>query len=91
MEDMTRNAPLLGALLLAFAVGLFGGDPVAAQAPGQKAGEFFKNVTVAKDMPAELMQPSMQLMEIALGVHCVYCHDDDNTKRDLDTKPVPGR
>jgi len=27
-------------------------------------------------------------MEIALGVHCVYCHDADNQKRDLDVKPT---
>jgi len=37
--------------------------------------------------PADLMQPSMQMMEISLGVHCVYCHDPDATKRDLDTNP----
>lgn len=34
------------------------------------------------------MQPTMHLMEIALGVHCVYCHDDNAQRRDLDTKPV---
>ena len=33
------------------------------------------------------MQPTMQFMEISLGVHCVYCHDADATKRDLDNKP----
>ena len=60
------------------------------QAPAQKpqmAEEVFKNVQVLKGLPAELMQPSMQLMEISLGVHCVYCHDNDGTKRELDTKP----
>jgi cytochrome c553 len=90
------------ALGLALAVGFVGGRPVVAQAPaaqapappaaavpapGQTTDSFFKNVQVLKGLPAELMQPSMQLMEISLGVHCVYCHDPDGTKRELDTKP----
>src|SRR6267142_4430033 len=52
-----------------------------------KTDTFFKNVQVLKGLPAELMQPSMQLMEISLGVHCNYCHDNDGAKRELDTKP----
>jgi photosynthetic reaction center cytochrome c subunit len=80
-----KSTVLFGVLVLALAIGFV---ESAAQAPGQTAGQFYKNVQVVKDMPAELMQPSMQLMEIALGVHCPYCHDDDNTKRDLDNKPT---
>src|SRR5262245_38810358 len=91
------------ALSFALAVSFVSGHPVAAQAPAaqnppaaapapvpgpnDKTDTFFKNIKVLKGMPADLMQPSMQLMEIALGVHCVYCHDNDNTKRELDTKP----
>ena len=90
------------ALGLVLAVGLLGGHPVVAQAPaaqapaapaaavpapGETTDHFFKNVQVLKGLPAELMQPSMQLMEISLGVHCVYCHDADGAKRELDTKP----
>jgi cytochrome c553 len=90
------------ALGLVLAVGFVGGHPVVAQAPaaqapappaaavpapGQTTDSFFKNVQVLKGLPAELMQPSMQLMEISLGVHCAYCHDNDGTKRELDTKP----
>jgi len=59
--------------------------------PGQKSSEFFKNVKILGDLPANLMQPTMQFMEISLGVHCVYCHDQDNTKRDLDVKPTKAR
>jgi len=59
--------------------------------PGQKAGDFFKNVQILKDLPANLMQPTMQFMEISLGVHCNYCHDNDNTKRELDVKPTKAR
>ena len=75
------------ALVLALAVGWVGSQSAAAQA-GQKAEQFYKNIKVLNGMDANLMQPTMQLMEIALGVHCVYCHDDNNQRRDLDTKPV---
>ncbi len=75
-------------VVLALIVGLAGGVSVMAQQPGpQPAEQFYKNIQVLKGMPAHLMQPTMQLMEIALGVHCVYCHDADNTKRELDGKP----
>jgi hypothetical protein len=76
-------------LSLALVIGLIGVRTVSAQAqPGQKMEEFYKNIRVMKGMEAQVMQPTMQLMEIALGVHCVYCHDPDNTKRELDTKPT---
>lgn len=78
MSGKSTNV-LFGVLVLALAIGFVGS--AGAQAP-------YKNVQVLKDLPPNLMQPTMQLMEIALGVHCVYCHDDDNTKRELDTKPV---
>ena len=61
--------------------------PAPVPGPGDKTDTFFKNVKVLKGLPAELMQPSMQLIEISLGVHCVYCHDNDGAKRELDTKP----
>jgi hypothetical protein len=75
------------ALVLALAIGWVGTQSAVAQAPGQNSDQFYKNIQVLKGLPADLMVPSMQYMEIALGVHCVYCHDDDNTKRELDTKP----
>jgi hypothetical protein len=87
---MNRKAAVaVYALVFALATGQF----AAAQGPqpGQKAGDFFKNVQILKDIPANLMQPTMQFMEISLGVHCVYCHDQDNTKRELDVKPTKAR
>src|SRR4051812_19350861 len=85
------------AILFALTLGVVVSHPVSAQAPAQNAAPaaapapapgpgdttdtFFKNVKVLKGLPAELMQPSMQLMEISLGVHCVYCHDNDGAKR----------
>ena len=78
----------VGVLGVALMVALAGAVSLGAQQPGNQPSEtFFKNVKVMKGMPAHLMQPTMQLMEIALGVHCVYCHDADNTKRELDIKP----
>ena len=76
------------ALVLALAIGWAGSQSAAAQAPGQTTEQFYKNIQVLKGMQADLMQPTMQLMEIALGVHCVYCHDDNAQRRDLDTKPT---
>ena len=83
---------IVGIAVFALVVAV-GVQPAAAQqpAPGQKAGDFFKNVQILRDIPANLMQPTMQFIEISLGVHCNYCHDDDNTKRELDVKPKIGR
>lgn len=87
MNGKSRHL-LFRLLVVALAAGLAGAVSVVAQTPGpQPSEQFFKNVQVLKGMPANLMQPTMQLMEIALGVHCVYCHDPDNTKRELDGKP----
>jgi len=75
-----------GFLVLGLTACLVGAVSVSAQAPAPA----YKNVQILKDVPPDMMQPTMQFMEIALGVHCVYCHDADNTKRDLDTKPEKG-
>src|SRR3970040_1398709 len=84
-----------GVVVFVFCVVVWGGGgptPFAQPpAPGPNAGEFFKNVQILKEIPANLMQPTMQFMEISLGVHCVYCHDQDNTKRELDVKPTKAR
>ena len=91
---MNRRAALgVFALGFALAIGGAGVQSAAAQGPqpGQKAGDFFKNVQILKEIPANLMQPTMQFIEISLGVHCNYCHDDDNTKRELDVKPTKAR
>ena len=87
MNGTTQRA-CVGVLVLGLAVALFGAASLSAQVPGgQPAEQFYKNITVLKGMPAHMMAPTMQLIEIALGVHCVYCHDADNTKRELDVKP----
>ncbi|HEY3739244.1 MAG TPA: c-type cytochrome [Bryobacteraceae bacterium] len=48
--------------------------PQTAVAQSKTAGETFKNVTQLKDIPAEQLMPSMQLISIDLGVECSFCH-----------------
>ena len=54
-----------------------GGPPTPAEMKGKTAGEFFKNIKVLKDVPADQVVPGMRYITIALGVHCSFCH---NTK-----------
>jgi photosynthetic reaction center cytochrome c subunit len=42
--------------------------------PGEKAAEYFKNIKVLKDLPAEELQPTMQFIAASLGVQCNFCH-----------------
>ena len=55
-----------------------GGPPqlpaTAANMKGKTAGEFYKNVKVLKDIPAEEIHPAMEYITTALGVGCGYCH-----------------
>lgn len=60
---------------------------VAAQSADQKMEDAFRNIKSMRGMPADQLNPTMVLFEAALGVGCPYCHDNDATKRDLDTKP----
>ena len=53
-------------LVLALAIGGVGVRSAAAQTAAQKSEEFYKNITVMRGQPADLMVPSMQFMEIAL-------------------------
>jgi photosynthetic reaction center cytochrome c subunit len=60
--------------------------PPATQA-GKTAEQYFKNIQVMKEMPAESVQPAMQFISASLGVECEFCHvqgafekDDKKTK-----------
>ena len=56
---------------------------LSAQAPapppsdmtGKTAGEYYKNLKVLKDIPAENLHPAMEYITVALGVGCGNCHD----------------
>lgn len=51
-------------------------------APGQTAGQRFKNIQVLKDVPAEQWLLTMQYVASSLGVQCNYCHVQGANERD---------
>jgi len=60
--------------------------------PGETAGEYFKNVKVLKDIPAEQLRPTMEFIAASLGVRCDHCHVlgpqggfDKDEKKEKDT------
>lgn len=76
-------------LALTFTVVLFCSLLSFAQAPptpDKKAGEFFKNVQVLKDVPSDQLIPAMQFITSSLGVQCEYCHVEKAFDKD-DKKP----
>ncbi len=66
--------------------GAAGAPPPAPMLPGQTAGQYYKNVTIMKDMPATDLIPSMQYMRDGLGVACEYCHATDFSSDEKETK-----
>ena len=58
-----------------------------AQAPrpsmaGKKAGEYYKNLQVLKDIDADQLLPSMDFIVASLGVECENCHVDGAREKD---------
>jgi hypothetical protein len=49
---------------------------------GKTAAQFYKNIKVLKDIPAESIYPAMEYITVALGVGCDYCHDVKNFDKD---------
>ena len=49
-------------------------QPQRPPRPGETAGEYYKNIKVLKDLPAEQLQPTMQFIAASLGVQCNFCH-----------------
>lgn len=56
------------------------------QLAGKTAEQAFKNVQVLKDIPADQLVPTMRVMAGSLGVNCGFCHVEDRSKDDLETK-----
>ena len=91
MTLMTRRSAgtLIAATVVVFvvAIGLYQ-QPVAAQGgAGPKMEDQFMNIKALRGHPADQLNPTMVMFEAALGVGCPYCHDNDATKREADTKP----
>lgn len=81
------TAMIGGALAIGW-IALATPQTAVAQSGGstKTAGEVFKNVTQLKDIPADQLMPSMQLISIALGVECSFCHAPG--KMEADDKPA---
>jgi photosynthetic reaction center cytochrome c subunit len=84
----SRSAAAVAAAVLGFfaTVGL-SHTPVVAQSADQTMEDVFENITHLRGMPADQMFPTMVYFEAALGVGCGYCHEGNNTQRDLDDNP----
>ena len=89
MNERSEKAVFaMAAFTLALVVAIGVSAPsAAAQAPGQKIEEAFKNIQSLKGQPADMLNPTMVYFEAALGVGCPFCHDPDGNKREADTNP----
>src|SRR5205823_2129369 len=85
MRRLMAVTVLIAASLAALSIGYAAQNqqPAQAQASGQAAApavetagqsKHFKNIQVLKDIPAEQLIPSMQLISGALGRDCSFCH-----------------
>jgi outer membrane lipoprotein-sorting protein len=72
--------------MLAQGQGQGGAAPPPPPTPGQTAGQYYKNVTAMKDVPATDLIPAMQYIRSALGTDCEYCHVDDRSSDEKETK-----
>ena len=74
--------------VLAQGQGVAGGPPPppAPFLPGQTSGQYYKNVTVMKDVPAPDLIPAMQYIRSALGTDCEYCHAQDFSSDEKEAK-----
>lgn len=59
----------------------------AAAQTSRPAEQAFKNIKVLTGVPESQIQPTMWFFSAALGVRCRFCHEDENDKREMDTKP----
>jgi hypothetical protein len=51
-----------------------GPAPQRPPKPGETSAEYFKNIKVLKDLPAEELRPTMEFIAASLGVRCDFCH-----------------
>lgn len=66
------------------------GIAAAQQAPqaldGKTAEQVYKNIQILQGTPADQVIPEMRLIAADLGVGCDFCHVEDRSKDDKDTK-----
>src|SRR5262245_30455658 len=75
MKRHSRKGVLPASLALLALTGL---HLPSAAAQGPNAENVYKNIQVFRGTSADLLGRTMQFMEASLGVHCAYCHGDQN-------------
>ncbi len=58
------------------------GPPTEAEQAGKTAGQFYKNIKVLTNIPADKLHDGMQYITAALGVRCEFCHQEGNMASD---------
>jgi hypothetical protein len=58
------------------------GPPTQADLAGKTAGQYYKNIKVLNDVPADKLHDGMAYITAALGVRCEFCHVEDNFPAD---------
>lgn len=51
-----------------------GPQPRRPPLPGEKASEYYKNIKILTDLPADQLPITMQFIAASLGVGCDFCH-----------------
>jgi photosynthetic reaction center cytochrome c subunit len=81
-------ATVLGGSLSLLAQGGQGGPPPPPPKPGQLAPDYYKNIKVLKNVPADQLRTQMEYFTASLGVQCNFCHvqgqfdSDENPRKD---------
>src|SRR3954463_2595277 len=83
--ERAGSVPATLVLFFGLACGITIESAVAQTA--RPAEQAFKNIQVLKGVPENEIQPTMWFFCASLGVRCRYCHEEDNAKREMDTKP----
>jgi len=84
-----KIAGLAGLMLAGTLVAHAQGAPVSME--GKTAGQFYKNVQVIKDIPAEDLNQAMHLIKGATGLDCETCHDEKDRSSDSKELKVTAR
>jgi hypothetical protein len=58
------------------------GPPTEADMAGKTAGQFYKNIKVLTDVPADKLHDGMQYISATLGVRCEFCHQEGDMASD---------
>ena len=84
----SRSVAAVAAAVLGFFVTVcLSYTPVVAQSADQRMEDVFENITHLRGMRADQLIPTMVYFEAALGVGCGYCHEGNNTQRELEGNP----